>query len=388
MNYSYAGVMQFGGYVDISGNSSIANYSIPLLHMAGELDGGGARPSTMAGLYEQSKSYADSHSLEESLKLKPVQVLDGLDHSDFCPGFFATKAKDCKSEVSQEVALATIGAGASAFLHLNSPTSEALKASAMATMMKMLAFTQEMVNPFLTAYRLEKEEVASPPSGIPTGSWCAVAQHKIVGLSAGDAGKLKVEPCMLVGLDVFEYNHTNYTVLPNGQLDVTCYTAIEPPAGSIEGSQFAPKSVDCKMVDATRVAQQLHVSTNTNMSCAAINRMAVEVAKKLVPAKSLNRFEKKGRGVCFMPDSSVPFNIGPLWLKSKVKTNETKDCLQVTSSKDVSTIKSLIFPGNHYCKLWSPSAAMDWIMTDSHKPFPYPSADENVREMKSETMLV
>jgi len=116
--------------------------------------------------------------------------------------------------------------------------------------------------------------------------------------------------------------------------------------------------------------------------------MAVEVAKKLVPAKSLNRFEKKGRGVCFMPDSSVPFNIGPLWLKSKVKTNETKDCLQVTSSKDVSTIKSHIFPGNHYCKLWSPSAAMDWIMTDSHKPFPYPSADENVREMKSETMLV
>merc|ERR1719160_1218618 len=123
MNYSYAGVMQFGGYVDISGNSSIANYSIPLLHMAGEDDGGGARPSTMAGLYEQSKAYADSHSMEEALRLKPVHVLEGLDHSDFCPGFFVTKVKDCKSEVSQDVALDRIGAGASAFLHLNSPVS-------------------------------------------------------------------------------------------------------------------------------------------------------------------------------------------------------------------------------------------------------------------------
>merc|ERR1719158_1470109 len=91
-------------------------------------------------------------------------------------------------------------------------------------MLKMLAFTQEMVNPFLTAYQLEKGQVATPASGIPTGPWCAVAQHKIVGLSAADAGKLKVEPCTLVtdGLDAFEHDHTNYTVLPDGQLDVTC----------------------------------------------------------------------------------------------------------------------------------------------------------------------
>jgi len=174
----------------------------------------------------------------------------------------------------------------------------------------------------------------------------------------------------------FEHQHTNYTVLPSGDLDVTCFTAVEAPDSTIEGSQFSSKSVDCKMVDGTRVGEQLKVDTNTSITCADINAMAVEVAKKLVPAKSLKRFEEKGRGVCYLKDTTVFSNIGPLWVKSKVALTETKECLEVASSTLDSTIKSPIFPGNHYCKLFSVSAAMDWIMTDSHKPFPYPSQVE------------
>jgi hypothetical protein len=370
-HYEFAGLMEFGGYVDLTGDGSVANFSIPVLHAAGELDGGGARPSSLAGLYEQAMS--KSNNLEETLRTKPVQVLEGLDHSDFCPGFFVTKTKDCVSEVTQDVALARIGSVASAFLHLNSPTSDELKAGAMATMKKLLPFTEEMVKPFLTAWQLEKGQLTAPSSGIPQGSWCQVAQHEIVGLSAVDASKLTVEPCKLIttGLDQFEHQHTTYKVLPNGNLDVTCYTAVESPDSSIDSSQFSSKSVDCKMVDATRVAQQLNVTTNSSVDCGAINSKAVEVAKELVPAKSLKRFEEHGRSVCFMPDSHAPGNIGPLWVKSSVKLEETKDCLQVTSSKLDSPIDSPIFPGNHYCKLFSVSAAMDWIMTDSHKPFPF-----------------
>merc|ERR1712113_1345928 len=83
--------------------------------------------------------------------------------------------------------------------------------------------------------------------------------------------------------------------------------------------------------------------------------------------------QKKGRKICFMPDIHVFGNIGPLWVMSSLRRNETDQCLQVSSSKLVSTVKSWIFPGSHYCKLFSPSAAMDWMMTASHKPFPYPS---------------
>jgi len=382
-DFQFAGLLEFGGFVDLTGDASIANFSIPVLHMAGEVDGGGARVSSMAGLYAQSRDYASSHSLEEALKLKPVQILEGLDHSDFCPGFFVTKTKDCKSEVTQDVALATIGEVASAFLHLNTPSTDAAKVSAMATMKKRLSFTQEMADPFLLAFQLEGGLVASPPEGIPAGPWCNVAQKTTVGLSDANANKLEAKTCKLIttGLHQFEHQHTNYTLSADGHLETTCFSAIEPAAHSNSGSQFSATSVDCKMVDATRVAQQLKVSTNSSLDCGDVNRLAVEVAMKLLPAKSLKRFKDKGRGVCFMPDSHVFANIGPLWLRSSLKLEETKGCLQVTSSGLLSDINSMIYPGNHYCKLLSPAAAMDWLMTDSHKPFPYPSASADSDSM-------
>jgi len=376
-SYQYAGLMEFGGYVDKTGDSSIAHYAIPVLHASGEVDGGSARPSTMAGLYRQSKEYAAAHSWEEALTLKPVHVLDGLDHSDFCPGFFVTKTKDCKSEVSQDTALATIGSVAAAFLHLNIPTAPMVnKDAAMDIMKKHLAFTQEMCEPYLTAFDLEKGELTSAPSGVPTGSWCEACQRDIVGLSAAASGKLQVEPCKLSASSVFENQPTTYTKVSGDRLDVTCATYVEGPGGGLVGSQTVPKSVDCKMVDATRVAQQLGVTTNTNVECGSVNSAAFEVAKMLVPAKSLSRFQQKGRGLCFMADSKVLGNIGPLWLASKVKTTETNKCLQVTSSKLTATISDPFYPGTDYCKLFSPSAAMDWMMTDSHKPFPYPKGTD------------
>merc|ERR1719183_2354040 len=39
-HYEFAGLMEFGGFVDITGDGSLENYSIPVLHMAGEVDGG------------------------------------------------------------------------------------------------------------------------------------------------------------------------------------------------------------------------------------------------------------------------------------------------------------------------------------------------------------
>jgi hypothetical protein len=387
-NWEYAGLLEFGGYVDMSGDGSLPNYSIPVLHMAGELDGGGARPGTLAGLYGEFKSYAGANGWDVALKLKPVQILEGLDHSDFCPGFFVTKVKDCKSEVTQDVAMARIGAVASAFLHLNSPTSDATKEAAMAVMVKQLGFTRELSEPYLTAFQLESG-ATELPSG-PSGPWCETAQKNIVGLSAGDKSKLKVQPCTLItgGLHEFEHQHTNYTTLSDGQLEVTCFSAVEARGASISESQFSAKSVDCKMVDATRVAEQLHITTNSSLQCGDINRAAVEVALSLLPEKSKKRYLERGRKICYMTDATVLGNIGPLWVASSIKTAETAECLEVTSLGLVSTVQSHIFPGNHYCKLFSPAAAMDWMMTDSHKPYPYPSAVENSYDWTKPTEII
>jgi len=288
-NYEFAGLMEFGGYVDMTGPGSIANFSIPLLHMAGEVDGGAARPSTMAGLYEQSKAYADSHSIEDALKMKPVHVLEGLDHSDFCPGFFVTKTKDCKSEVEQDAALATIGEVAAAFLHLHTPTSDATKAAAMAVMKKRLAFTLEMVQPYLTAFQLEKGQLASPPSGVPAGPWCNVAAETIVGLSTADASKLKVDACKLIttGLHDFEHQHSKHTITPDGKLDVDCFSAVEAPPKSIDALSpprlppFGPRYFSCSARAVLRAPEETLTIRASPYLAAAVSRSdAVSLARR------------------------------------------------------------------------------------------------------------
>jgi len=222
------------------------------------------------------------------------------------------------------------------------------------------------------AYKLEGGELTAPPAGVPAGPWCKVGESIITGLGAADAGKLKVEPCTLVpttaGIHQFEHQHTNYTVVGK-QLDVTCFSYLEPQDNAQDGITSAAKSVDCKMVDATRVAEQLGVKTDSTVQCLEVNKKAIEVAKKLLPSSVVQTHESSGRPFCLKDDAGVPFSIGPLWVKKAITLTATDKCLEVTSTKLISTIHSLIFPGNHYCKLLSPARAMDWIVTDSLTPY-------------------
>lgn len=325
---------------------------------------GGARPGKMAFYFEQYRAFADKSGQELALTRKPVHVLRGMDHSDFCPGFFVTAIKDLKSEVTQDVALATIGKGSGAFMHLNTASASApAKAAAMATMQTMLNFTTSIVDPILQAFALEQSDDSGP--------WCQRAQHVVAGLSAADDKKLQVAT-ELSPFDQFEHRHTNYTQLPGVGLKVTAIASVEASSGfgPLDIHQAA-KSIDCKMVDATRVAQQLTVKTNTSVQCGDANKLAVDAALSLLPAHSRQRYEAQPRRYCILKDTGVFGNIGPLFVKGSINMTETAPCMEVSSLFLVSTIKSLIFPGNHYCKLLSPAMAMEWMMTDGLKPFPY-----------------
>jgi hypothetical protein len=131
-------------------------------------------------------------------------------------------------------------------------------AAGLLVMKKRLLFTQEMAEPYLIAFQLEGGAVATPPAGVPAEPWCNVARKAVLGLSSAD----------------------------DGTLETTCFADVEPSKHSIEGSQFSATSVDCKMVDATRIAEQLKVKTNTSLDCSDVNRLAVEVANKLPARRS------------------------------------------------------------------------------------------------------
>merc|ERR1712209_297497 len=117
-----------------------------------------------------------------------------------------------------------------------------------------------------------------------------------------------------------------------GGLKVTTISTAEPTSGfGPTDDHQAAESVDCQMVGANRVAQQLNVQTDASQSCKGVNKVAQETAFGLMTKRSQDRYLQEARGWCFMDDSSVSGNIGPLFLDGSISLTETTDCLQVTS---------------------------------------------------------
>merc|ERR1712136_239322 len=168
-------------------------------------------------------------------------------------------------------------------------------------------------------------------------------------------GLLQVE-VDAVTVSAFSTTTTSYTLGSSG-LKVTTISTAEPTSGfGPTDNHEAAESVDCQMVGANKVAQQ--------------------TAFGLMTKRSQDRYLQKARGLCFLDDSTVAGNIGPLFLDGSISLTETSDCLQVTSLALNTSLSSLIFKGEHYCKLLSPAMAMEWMMTDGLKPCPYHALSE------------
>merc|ERR1712136_702213 len=165
-----------------------------------------------------------------------------------------------------------------------------------------------------------------------------------------------------VTVSAFSITTTSYTLGTSG-LKVTTISTAEPTSGfGPTDNHESAESVDCQMVGANRVAQQLNVQTDGSQSCQGINKVAEQTAFGLMTKRSQDRYLQKARGWCFLDGS--------------ISLTETSDCLQVTSLALNTSLSSLIFKGEHYCKLLSPAMAMEWMMTDGLKPYPYHALSE------------
>lgn len=83
----YQAAITMGGYVD---DQDVSGYKIPILTLGGELDGGLGRPGNLYKSVKSSDEWAEAHggvNGEDHVTQKPVVILKGLDHSDFCQGF-------------------------------------------------------------------------------------------------------------------------------------------------------------------------------------------------------------------------------------------------------------------------------------------------------------
>jgi len=223
------------------------------------------------------------------------------------------------------------------------------------------------MDPYLQAEAMERSDQSGTEG---TSAVCTHGAHLQAGLSATDDARLEVTDQFFVKNSDLEHCHPAYEA-DGSDLKVTTCSHTDYFSDVANTGNFAcSKQVSCKWSSSERLAQQLNTTAEKmDVTCKDINMQTVQMTESLAAKTTLERFKQKGRGWCFEDDSSVLGNVGPLWLKSNIKFTEQADCMSVSSLALRTSLASAIFPGSNYCKLLSPTRILDWMMTDSLKPF-------------------
>jgi len=365
----YAGLIVMGSYVDESGAYDLTHYPTPVMTLNVELDGGLARPGKTSTWWMQHAALDAAG--DKSVREKPVIILPKLNHSDFCPGFEVPG--DLPGEIDQAAAAPIIGEAVAAFLHANTRSVAAdVQAGAVALMKEKISWTRQLMTPYVQALAWERNASNAKAGAEGASPLCAKMQHVIAGLSEADDAHLNVIDTFHVSSPHLEHCHPNYTKTPENHLLVySCSHTDAYPDFDNTGSMTAASEVACKMLSSDRVAQQLKTKAlNSAVDCSKGNELVVQIAESLAFSSTMERYKTKGRGWCFKPDTETFSDIGPLWVfKDKITEVETAKCMEVSSASLKTAIDGKIYPGNTYCKFLSPARVLDWMMTDSLKPF-------------------
>jgi len=365
----YQAAIILGAYTEtLTGAGSITDFPVPVMIAGAELDGGLGRPAMIDVRLKECDTGAKVKGTDWQLTNAPVVILPKMDHSSFCPGF-QVPGDVFPAEATQAEAMASVGSIVSSFLHLHTAQSSATTAQAKQSITQAMAWTHELLAPLQQAYQLEGGKHAGNPA---TSSWCAKAQQVLAGDPA--SGHVTVNPVEYKA-DSHQFEHTRvaYAAAGEGQVALNASGHNDYYSGISNGCLVPAASIDCKMVGAERVAQQLNISKNSSPQCRAMNVLAVQAALDILSNGSatakatLARFNAKGRNIMFADDFSPFENIGPLFIQGAFKIEDSAAGITVSSLAIHTQLDSKLFPGVHYCKMLSPARVMDYIYTDSLK---------------------
>ena len=122
------------------------------------------------------------------------------------------------------------------------------------------------------------------------------------------------------------------------------------------------------------------VTEGAPSSCAATNQAALALAEAQLSAQELADYQASGNSVSFLADEA--FDTGIQWLQGELGQTKVGSELQVRSPKlevPLDTNLDDVFKGVHYCKLWSPSSALAYLLNvdaDNTPPPPPPPGDD------------
>jgi hypothetical protein len=146
------------------------------------------------------------------MKQKPVSILKGMNHSDFCPGFDVPGDIFHSDVTDKTKSNSLIGQVTSAFLHLHTDQSEDITTSSLTTLKDGSKWTREdLMGPYYSALSWE----ASVDNG--EAPWCALVQPWLPGFSnLDDYNRMKVSSVYKADRHDFEDTRVSYEKTDEG----------------------------------------------------------------------------------------------------------------------------------------------------------------------------
>jgi len=315
------------------------------------------RITRIAEEYQQFQSLIQSNA--SLVTLKPVVVLPGVSHSQFC-SIRVNGDNPPYLNISLAKAQQLIGQVVADFLVTNIyPSSSPEFSAARKDLIGFTTATAPLVSSFIQAQVMEKTD------------WCLTGQQIIANLSAANQNQLSITETVYGSIETFALSKPSIALQSNVADIGTCnYNTYEFNPFDVSTYRVSADDLDCKMKSQAAILQTLGISSaGSEGDCRGINTVGYSWALKAVTPTQQARYYKYGKQLQFLPDTQ--YDTGFTWLLSSVgveQSGSNPNVYTVTSTAlQTGTDVPFDLGGMHYCKLFSPARAVEWILVDSLK---------------------
>ncbi|KAF0294334.1 hypothetical protein FJT64_007971 [Amphibalanus amphitrite] len=349
-----AGLLIFGSYLT---DRPLATFPMPVLHLVGTLDGGQARPTRMSETYSELvalQAEDDSANL-----LKPVILLEAVNHAHFFSGEIppTVAANDILSELDADEARVLIGARCAAFLAMKSGGADE---ASRRLLVDDYSATGEYLAPL---YDLQEQEADSDDRS----PWAEKAQRYMFNV-LDESVTVDIQSYHIASLSELEHEHNQLNITGDLTADLSIFSSVEFPLDPVDAAPgpHASSELAVKMVSQELLAAKLPVGQFGDVrSCADVNQMTLAAAVEAAPPAAFERYQRRGLPVTYLEDHQA--GAGPLWVQERLRLHYNEDGLEIQSVAIKTAPDSIFYGGSNYCKLLSPTRALEYVLIDSLK---------------------
>lgn len=344
----FAGLILMSSYlVRSEGNSALPQATLPVFTLSGELDG----QTRLTRIAVDAKSML---SLPADLNKKPVVILPKINHSQFAGT--ETARADLKPEIDYQSAQQQIGLMISDFMIINDKSEGLLKEKNASS--ERLSSATDSTRIILAPYWDAQEK---------DHHWCEEIQRDVL---------FQIAPSFAYSINHSEFKNDVAFAASKPKAELTQTNEVRLSIGSqlkyhpnvMDRSSIpeAAQTLACKRKSSEALSELTQSTAIELADCRSENIKVFEWALGHVSSTVRERYLMRGRKLQFATDELV--SSGLQWLPKglEIKNDPNQRYALVTSSSLHTPLDAPFgLGGMHYCKLLSPTRAMEWIMVDS-----------------------